>query len=217
MPPTSCAAADRDQDPPAGRAHDRGRRRRAGPGPRRGRRRPSAPDAGPVVAAGAGGRQPVVRRRRAVQRRGRRPVAMHDAGHGDERMFEARLADGLSEAPLEVPSVLAIAALRNLLDNALRHRRRHPGGLAVETEQGCARFHVRDHGPASPKPTCRISPGASGATARAAAAGSVWPSSRPSCNAANAGWTSTAARTACGDAGNAAARVMRGPARQPAP
>ncbi|MBF3109450.1 two-component sensor histidine kinase, partial [Pseudomonas aeruginosa] len=32
-------------------------------------------------------------------------VAMHDAGHGDERMFELRLADGLSEAPLEVPSV----------------------------------------------------------------------------------------------------------------
>ena len=68
------------QDPPAGRAHDRGRRRRAGPGPRRGRRRPSAPDAGPVVAAGAGGRQPVVRRRRAVQRRGRRP-----GGHARRR------------------------------------------------------------------------------------------------------------------------------------
>lgn len=75
-------------------------------------------------------------------------VAMHDAGHGDERMFELRLADGLSEAPLEVPSVLAIAALRNLLDNALRHTAAGTRvELAVETEQGCARFHVRDHGP----------------------------------------------------------------------
>ncbi|HCE6438106.1 TPA: sensor histidine kinase N-terminal domain-containing protein [Pseudomonas aeruginosa] len=75
-------------------------------------------------------------------------VAMHDAGHGDVRMFELKLADGLSEAPLEVPSVLAIAALRNLLDNALRHTAAGTRvELAVETAQGCARFHVRDHGP----------------------------------------------------------------------
>lgn len=75
-------------------------------------------------------------------------VAMHDAGHGDERMFELKLADGLSEAPLEVPSVLAIAALRNLLDNALRHTAAGTRvELTVETAQGCARFHVRDHGP----------------------------------------------------------------------
>ena len=73
---------------------------------------------------------------------------MHDAGHGDVRMFELKLADGLSEAPLEVPSVLAIAALRNLLDNALRHTAAGTRvELAVETAQGCARFHVRDHGP----------------------------------------------------------------------
>ncbi|MEM8205633.1 hypothetical protein Q4R41_19725, partial [Morganella morganii] len=69
-------------------------------------------------------------------------VAMHDAGHGDVRMFELKLADGLSEAPLEVPSVLAIAALRNLLDNALRHTAAGTRvELAVETAQGCARFH----------------------------------------------------------------------------
>ncbi|VTM11415.1 two-component sensor [Pseudomonas aeruginosa] len=75
-------------------------------------------------------------------------VAMHDAGHGDVRMFELVLADGLSEAPLEVPSLLAIAALRNLLDNALRHTAAGTRvELAVETTQGCARFHVRDHGP----------------------------------------------------------------------
>ena len=62
--PRAAQPADRDQDPPAGRAHDRGAAAEQAPGPRRGRRRPSAPDAGPAVAAGAGGRQPVVRRRR---------------------------------------------------------------------------------------------------------------------------------------------------------
>ncbi len=126
-------------------------------------------------------------------------VAMHDAGHGDVRMFELKLADGLSEAPLEVPSVLAIAALRNLLDNALRHTAAGTRvELAVETAQAARASTSATTVRASPKPTCRTSPGVSGATARAAAAGSAWPSSRLSCNAANAGWTSTAARTACG-------------------
>lgn len=126
-------------------------------------------------------------------------VAMHDAGHGDVRMFELKLADGLSEAPLEVPSVLAIAALRNLLDNALRHTAAGTRvELAVKPRKAARASTSATTVRASPKPTCRTSPGVSGATARAAAAGSAWPSSRLSCNAANAGWTSTAARTACG-------------------
>lgn len=75
-------------------------------------------------------------------------VAMHDAGHGDVRMFELKLADGLSEAPLEVPSVLAIAALRNLLENAQRHTT--PGSavtLTLQPEAERVRFEVRDQGP----------------------------------------------------------------------
>ncbi|CRQ89216.1 Sensor protein QseC [Pseudomonas aeruginosa] len=74
-------------------------------------------------------------------------VAMHDAGHGDVRMFELKLADGLSEAPLEVPSVLAIAALRNLLDNALRFT---ADGGEIRIRLGDRRLSVENQGPAIP-------------------------------------------------------------------
>ena len=55
---------------------------------------------------------------------------------------------------LEVPSVLAIAALRNLLDNALRHT---PPGTQVELtvviDGPQVRYVVRDHGPGIPPET----------------------------------------------------------------
>lgn len=126
-------------------------------------------------------------------------VAMHDAGHGDVRMFELKLADGLSEAPLEVPRCWPSPRCATCWTTPCATPPPAPGWSWRWKPRKAARAStsattVR----ASPKPTCRTSPGASGATARAAAAGSAWPSSRPSCNAANAGWTSTAARTACG-------------------
>lgn len=126
-------------------------------------------------------------------------VAMHDAGHGDVRMFELKLADGLSEAPLEVPRCWPSPRCATCWTMPCATPPPAPGWSWRWKPRKAARAStsattVR----ASPKPTCRTSPGVSGATARAAAAGSAWPSSRLSCNAANAGWTSTAARTACG-------------------
>ena len=43
--------------------------------------------------------------------------------------------------------MLAIAALRNLLDNALRHTAAGTRWSWRWKPRGCARFHVRDHGP----------------------------------------------------------------------
>ncbi len=146
-------------------------------------------------------------------------VAMHDAGHGDVRMFELKLADGLSEAPLEVPSVLAIAALRNLLDNALRHtRRRHPGGAGGGNRARLRalprprpRSGHRRNRPAAPHPAFLAPRQERRQRAR--------PGHRPGYRATlpmPAGLRQPRGRPA-GDAGNAAARVMRGPTRQPAP
>lgn len=146
-------------------------------------------------------------------------VAMHDAGHGDVRMFELKLADGLSEAPLEVPSVLAIAALRNLLDNALRHTAAGTRvELAVETRARLRalprprpRSGHRRNRPAAPHPAFLAPRQERRQRAR--------PGHRPGYRATlpmPAGLRQPRGRPA-GDAGNAAARVMRGPTRQPAP
>ncbi len=58
------------------------------------------------------------------------------------------MSEPCSAAPLEMPSTLSIAALRNLLDNALRHT---PGDAPVElnvrTSGNRVCFQVRDHGP----------------------------------------------------------------------
>lgn len=75
-------------------------------------------------------------------------VVTHDAGHDDMQVFGLELANGLPEAPLGVPSVLAIATLHNLLDNVLRHTAVGTRvELTVGTKQGCVRFYVRDHDP----------------------------------------------------------------------
>ncbi|MES2869940.1 MAG: ATP-binding protein [Pseudomonadota bacterium] len=75
-------------------------------------------------------------------------LAIHDAVSGDDEQIALHLADNLPGVALEVPSVLAIAALRNLLDNALRHT---PHGtqveLHVQIEGPNVRYVVRDHGP----------------------------------------------------------------------
>ncbi|WP_397451958.1 ATP-binding protein [Pseudomonas sp. NA-150] len=75
-------------------------------------------------------------------------LAIHDARQGGRERIELRLPKDISSAAVEMPSVLAIAALRNLLDNALLHT---PADaqvvLSLETDGDKARFCVRDHGP----------------------------------------------------------------------
>lgn len=75
-------------------------------------------------------------------------LAIHDAASdAAERVTLSQPAD-LPTTPLEVPSVLAIAALRNLLDNALRHAPAETQlELAVRMEGRQVCFVVRDHGP----------------------------------------------------------------------
>ncbi|MNP11215.1 Phosphate regulon sensor protein PhoR [compost metagenome] len=75
-------------------------------------------------------------------------LAIHDASHGDNRRIQLRLPEGSAEAHLEMPAVLAVAALRNLLDNALRHTPDNAPvivTLQLDDDQAC--FEVRDQGP----------------------------------------------------------------------
>ena len=81
-------------------------------------------------------------------------LAIHDATGGDNRHIALHLASDLPATALQVPSVLAIAALRNLLDNALRHTPEGTHvGLSVQREGAYVRFVVRDHGPGIPPET----------------------------------------------------------------
>jgi signal transduction histidine kinase len=75
-------------------------------------------------------------------------LAIEDASHGDRERIDLQIPQRLSGACLEMPSALAIAALRNLLDNALRHS---PVTTAVvlrlRADAGQALFEVEDQGP----------------------------------------------------------------------
>jgi signal transduction histidine kinase len=80
-------------------------------------------------------------------------LAIHDAVHGNEQCVELVIIDQVSTAPVDMPAVLAIAALRNLLDNALRHTAQNTRvELTLQTVAGQARFVVRDHGAGIPEP-----------------------------------------------------------------
>jgi len=74
-------------------------------------------------------------------------LAIQDANAGDNRRIDLILEDKLSQNPVEMPVGLAVAALRNLLDNALRHT---PADTRVElnvfTQGNHVVFRVRDHG-----------------------------------------------------------------------
>src|SRR5476651_2008019 len=74
-------------------------------------------------------------------------LAIQDANGGDNQRIDLILADDLSDKPVEMPVGLAVAALRNLLDNALRHT---PADTRVELSVSSAGenvvFRVRDHG-----------------------------------------------------------------------
>jgi signal transduction histidine kinase len=75
-------------------------------------------------------------------------LAIEDASHGDRERIDLQIPQRLSAACLEMPSALAIAALRNLLDNALRHS---PATtqvvLRLRADAGRASFEVEDQGP----------------------------------------------------------------------
>ena len=78
--------------------------------------------------------------------------AIADATYKPGAAIELSVADDLSEQCLAMPPALAIAALRNLLENARRHTR--PGtqvDLHIARDgQGRVRFSIRDQGPGIP-------------------------------------------------------------------
>ncbi|AJO79796.1 ATP-binding protein [Pseudomonas sp. MRSN 12121] len=79
-------------------------------------------------------------------------TAIQDAASGARQRVRLHVDERVSAAPLEMPSVLAIAALRNLLDNALRHTPSDaPVDLNLETIGNRVRFQVRDHGSGIPE------------------------------------------------------------------
>ncbi len=75
-------------------------------------------------------------------------LAIQDASGGDGAPILLQVPADLPDTPLAMPPVLAIAALRNLLENAQRHTA--PGSavtLILQPEAGRVRFEVRDQGP----------------------------------------------------------------------
>lgn len=74
--------------------------------------------------------------------------AVQDAGVGNDRRLILRLPDEAARTYLSMPAPLAVVALRNLLDNALRHGGSDaPVELEVQMADGALAFMVRDHGP----------------------------------------------------------------------
>lgn len=75
-------------------------------------------------------------------------LAIQDASGGDGAPILLQVPADLPDTPLAMPPVLAIAALRNLLENAQRHTA--PGSavtLTLQPEAERVRFEVRDQGP----------------------------------------------------------------------
>jgi len=71
---------------------------------------------------------------------------------GDNRRIVLNAPPPAARALLDMPGALAVAALRNLLDNALRHSSGEaPVELEVQVEGEAVGFLVRDHGPGIPE------------------------------------------------------------------
>ena len=71
---------------------------------------------------------------------------------GDNRRIILAAPPRAAQALLDMPGALAVAALRNLLDNALRHSSGEmPVELEVQVENEQVGFLVRDHGPGIPE------------------------------------------------------------------
>ena len=75
-------------------------------------------------------------------------LAIHDAASGAADRIVLNVPANLPDTPLKAPSVLAIAALRNLLENALRHTSADTRvELTLRVVAADVYFVVRDHGP----------------------------------------------------------------------
>ncbi|MBD8475195.1 sensor histidine kinase N-terminal domain-containing protein [Pseudomonas sp. CFBP 8770] len=75
-------------------------------------------------------------------------LAIGDASQEDRWRVELHMPPQLPSIALGMPSTLAVQALRNLIDNALRHSpERAPVWLTLATEPGWVCFTVRDFGP----------------------------------------------------------------------
>ena len=71
---------------------------------------------------------------------------------GDNRRIVLNAPPPAAGALLDMPGALAVAALRNLLDNALRHSSGEaPVELEVQVDGEQVGFLVRDHGPGIPE------------------------------------------------------------------
>lgn len=79
-------------------------------------------------------------------------LAITDACQHVGPPIELEVADNLSRCFLAMPPALAVAALRNLLENARRHTQNGTGVCISLEQQGDdkVRFTVRDHGPGIP-------------------------------------------------------------------
>ncbi|PWB35761.1 two-component sensor histidine kinase [Pseudomonas sp. SDI] len=74
--------------------------------------------------------------------------AIQDAGLGDNRRITLRAPSQAAQVILDMPNALAVAALRNLLDNALRHSAAEmPVELLLQLEAERVVYCVRDYGP----------------------------------------------------------------------
>ena len=74
--------------------------------------------------------------------------AIQDAGLGDNRRIVLHASAPAAQVFPDMPAALAVAALRNLLDNALRHSAADaPVELHVQVQANTVQFQVRDHGP----------------------------------------------------------------------
>jgi two-component system sensor histidine kinase QseC len=75
-------------------------------------------------------------------------LAIGDASHADRWRVELHLPPRLPSITLGMPSTLAVLALRNLIDNAMRHSpEQAPVLLTLAAEPGWVCFTVRDFGP----------------------------------------------------------------------
>ncbi|WP_447591133.1 ATP-binding protein [Aquipseudomonas campi] len=78
-------------------------------------------------------------------------AAIADANQGQAFRIDLEIAADIDDAPLDMPPALAVAALRNLLDNALRHGAEQGRvRLAIRQQAGRVCFSVHDQGPGIP-------------------------------------------------------------------
>jgi len=75
-------------------------------------------------------------------------LAVGDAGHDGARRIDIQVDGALPDTAVAMPATLAVVALRNLLENALRHSpASRPVSLRVQPSAMGVCFEIRDQGP----------------------------------------------------------------------